>query len=505
MIVALVPRLIGVDWGLPRVYHPDEPNYISKVLIMVQTGDLNPQWFNYPSLFLYLLIPGVILVFIRGVARGIFVHIEDLVSAQMVVLGTGTTDIPLLYIIGRLEMTFCGLLNVYLIYNLGREIFDHRTAIVASVLLAIMPTHILASHYYRPDALVTLMATAAVYASSRVYRFARWGDYLVAGILAGLTATSKYNGGIVLIALWGAHLLRRGTLLDLRLWVGTVMAGVGFVIGTPFALLDMPSWLNGMAWEVRHYYVLGHAGAEGDVSSIWYIRKLILNTGLIPVLALMSFAVESIKRRGLMIVLAIFPIAYFVLIATARVHTTIALTPLLPLLSLFAARGFMLFWEWIKRKIARSLFLNVFTVVSLLALLMVPFIQTIRTVYHFAQPEIRTIAEEWMKEHLPNGARIAAESYTPLLSDFFEVTYVPRLIDHPPEWYILQGFDYLVASSAMYGRYYASANTGNYKDEILAYDQIFDRFTLLATIHGPFQFLAEPSGEIRCYQIHKTE
>ncbi len=502
VIVAFVPRLIGINWGLPRIYHPDEPNYVNTVLTMLQTGDLNPRWFNYPSLFLYLLIPGVIFVFIGGVASGAFVRIEDLASARMVVLGTGTTDIPLVYTTGRLEMTACGLLTIYLIYKLGYEMFDRRTATVASTLLALAPVHILASHYYRPDALVTLMATASVYASFRVYCFARLGDYLVAGLLVGLTATSKYNGGVVILALWGAQLLRGGAPLDIRLWLGTVMAGVGFLAGTPFALLDMPNWLNGMAWEVRHYYVLGHAGAEGEVSGLWYIRKLFSTTGLVPILALVDFGVEGIKiKNRATTLLAIFPVAYFALIATARVHTTIALTPLLPLLSLLAARGFVLLLAWIKRKNAKGLILNALGMFSLLALIMVPFIQTIHTAYQFAQPEIRTVAEEWLKEHLPARARIAAESYTPLLSDYFEVTYLPRLIDYSPEWYIANRFDYLVASSATYGRYYASAGTGKYKNEILAYDQIFERFTLIAKIQGPFQFLAEPSGEIRCYRV----
>lgn len=500
MGLALAPRLIGVGWDLPQVYHPDEPFYIERVLIMMQTGDLNPHWFQYPPLFLYLLVPAGISTFLVGAARGAFAQVADMTAASMATLGTGTTEVPMLYLLGRLMMTICGLVTVYLVYRLGRELFGHRTGITAALFLALSPTHVLSSHYYRPDALVALFATAAVYAAVGVYRRGRWTDYLAAGVLAGLAASSKYNGGTVLLTLWVAHVMRRGALTDARLWLGTLASGAGFLAGAPSALLDMPAWLDGMALEVRHYNVFGHPGAEGGNGALWYLGKLLASTGVVPLLATLGVVADAVRKRWSTILIASFVAVYFALIASPRVHATIALTPLLPLLAVPAARGFAVLWEWMPMRGRRLALARVALLVVLLA---VPTVQTARTAYQFARPEVRTLAERWMVDHLPASSRVAAESYSPLLTDHFDTTYVARLTDHPPEWYLENDFDYVVASSAMYGRFFIDA--GSYEPEVAAYEEIFTSFSLLTEVAGPFKFLAEPAGVVRLYVVGQLE
>ena len=57
--VALLLRIYGLDWGLPspaqvHSYHPDEITVIGPTLHMnIFTGEMNPHFFNYGSLFLY--------------------------------------------------------------------------------------------------------------------------------------------------------------------------------------------------------------------------------------------------------------------------------------------------------------------------------------------------------------------------------------------------------------------------------------------------------------------
>lgn len=505
LTIALLVRLPGVGWDLPRVYHPDEPLYIGKIINMLQTGDLNPHWFQYPSLFLYILLPIATAVCLLRVAQGHFVTVDDLISAQMVVTGTGSTDLPELFLLGRLTMTLSGVLTIYLIYRLGREMFGAPTAVLAALLLALTPTHVLAGHYYRPDALVALLALASVYVAWRAYRNGRLVTYLTAGLLTGLTAAAKYNGGLVLVALWTAHFLAGGRLRDGRLWLTTLCAGFGFFLGTPFALLDTRAWLDGMLWEVRHYYVVGHAGAESESGVLYFSSKLLATLGLAPLLALTAVAVDALQRRREMAMIATFPLLYFILITSPIVHPTIALTPLLPPLALLAARGFMLVVhpasnaQTHTKPSARIVSRAIWPIALILALMSMPTVHTVRTVQQFIQPEVRTLAEEWMNANLPAGARVVAESYSPLLGEHFEVNYVGRLIDHQADWYTSQEVDYLIASSAMYGRFFS--NEARYKDETTAYNQLFNQFKLLAEVHGPFKLLAEPEGVIRIYQV----
>lgn len=55
-LLALVPRLWALDWGLPYVEHPDEPALVETAVRMVQERDWNPRRFMYPSLYFYLLV-----------------------------------------------------------------------------------------------------------------------------------------------------------------------------------------------------------------------------------------------------------------------------------------------------------------------------------------------------------------------------------------------------------------------------------------------------------------
>ena len=48
---ALAIRLVGINWGLPYLSHPDEPVNYGVFHAMVHDRTLNPHFFNYPSLF----------------------------------------------------------------------------------------------------------------------------------------------------------------------------------------------------------------------------------------------------------------------------------------------------------------------------------------------------------------------------------------------------------------------------------------------------------------------
>jgi 4-amino-4-deoxy-L-arabinose transferase-like glycosyltransferase len=500
LVLVLLLRLMGVGWGLPLVYHPDEPKFVDLVVAMMQTGDFNPHYFVYPSLFLYLLLPFGLLVFAQGVTKGTFVSLADLVPTQMLNTGTGTTVLPSLYLLGRLEMTLFGLVAIYLIYRLGRELYGWQTGILAALLLTLSPINLITGYWYRPDALIALLVVASIYAAVRIYSSGSWASYIAAGLLAGLAAASQYNGLVVVATLWIGHFLRRGVLADARPWLGTAMAAIGFLIGMPFALLDMPTWLKDLAWQLRHYYVIGHAGADGEGligQARWYLGKLLTTMGILPLFALIGVLKDVSQRRWVAIILIAFPAIYLPLIIRPRVHTIMMLTPILPFLALLAARGFATIW---RHRPTHGNARWLVTVGLLVTLLAVPWLQTLSTVHMFARPEVRTLAREWIVEHLPIGARIAMESYTPLLPDRFDVVFIAdKLADHPPEWYVENQFDLVVASSATYGRYYTNAL--EYSEDASKYDQLFETFALLVEIQGPFQFMADPNGVIRIYQV----
>ena len=53
-VVALGLRLVGLRYGLPAVYNPDEVAIMSRALAFAK-GDLNPHNFLYPTFYFYVL------------------------------------------------------------------------------------------------------------------------------------------------------------------------------------------------------------------------------------------------------------------------------------------------------------------------------------------------------------------------------------------------------------------------------------------------------------------
>ncbi len=66
------------------------------------------------------------------------------------------------------------------------------------------------------------------------------------------------------------------------------------------------------------------------------------------------------------------------------------------------------------------------------------------------------------------------------------------MIDHEPEWYVEQGFDYLVFSEGMYGRFYRDPD--RYRNEVLRYNKLFSRFDLVA-------IFTDGGYEVRIYKV----
>jgi hypothetical protein len=172
----------------------------------------------------------------------------------------------------------------------------------------------------------------------RVHADGRRVDYVAAGILAGLTASAKYNGGIVILSVVAAHLLRyRDGRASAAANVALALAccAAAFLATTPYALLDYPAFIKDVDF-IREHYRTGHAGMEGDPFR-WYSAYLWHTTGAIAVLALIEIARGALRRDAPTILLATFPVAYFAFIGSYEVRNDRTLLPLLPFVFLLAA------------------------------------------------------------------------------------------------------------------------------------------------------------------------
>ena len=123
-------RLIGITFGLPAVYNPDEIAIMSRALAFAK-GDLNPHNFLYPTFYFYVLFAWVGASFVVTWLAGI-------VSSLAAFQAQFFTDPTNIYLAGRLLGVTCGVATVLLTYALGARLAGTNAGRAAGLARAVL-------------------------------------------------------------------------------------------------------------------------------------------------------------------------------------------------------------------------------------------------------------------------------------------------------------------------------------------------------------------------------
>lgn len=449
-------RFRAIGWGAPFVYHPDEHFVLQPALDIVRTGSLNPHWFQYPSLLIYA---EALLVFFLRPFTGASLESNHLVS------GIGPWDAlpeqwPFVYA-GRWLVALCGVAGVLLLALAARRLRGNATALLAGAFLMMSALHNQSGHYLTTDVPAAMLVAACMAATAAPRPL-----WILTGVLAGLAAGTKYTAGAVLLAplltaldsgssprrtpaAWLSEVGDRW----LRIGLGLVF---GFVVSTPYAVLDLPEFLDGLEAQRRNYHAW--AGQTGNLS--WYVRYLftdglgfalaaIAAGGIVCGIAEALLALRRGEPIGRRLGFLLPPLLYIPWLASFPSRAERNLIVVLPFLCLAAAIALDAVGRFLRpRWLATSV---------LLVAAGIAFASAFPRLELFEQrlmlPDNRTLALEWMRENLPKGTKIAREEYTPQLQKGeFDVSYVFSLARRPYADYLGERVEYLVASSNIYGR-----------------------------------------------------
>src|SRR5439155_12489538 len=202
-------RLVGIEYGLPfALLNPDERSIVPRAWAMTHGNGLDPHWFDYPTLVMYLLAP--------------FQAWEDEPS----------------YLAARLTMIVIGLATVAAAWWLGQRAYGLLAGVVAGAATAVATTHVAYSRMAVTDVPLTLGATVAL-------ALMVTGRIELAGLAVGLAASAKYPGILLLAPLIAAAWGRWR-----RLAVAIALAVIGFAATSPFAVLHL-SQAAGDLWRVQ--------------------------------------------------------------------------------------------------------------------------------------------------------------------------------------------------------------------------------------------------------------
>jgi len=481
VLLALAIRLPAIDYDLPYVLHPDEPAIIRISREIFAGGDLNPHFFDYPSLIFYANALAYTPLYLSGRLTGEFDDRDDIVPLDSLAMGAVKTRQPAAVLLNRGVSLLCGLGTVVLLYAIGR-VLDGRASVglVAALMLAVWPQHAYHSRVVTTDAMVTFFVMLAFLMAALIFRRGNTWHYVGAGLAVGLATGTKYNGGMIALAVPLAHFLRAGWggRRDARLYASGVVALLTFLLTTPYAILDYPAF-SAAFFGVTQHYGRGHAGMEGDTLA-WYTAFLWTSTTVTPLLAVAQIGRGLWQRSKPTLLLAAYPIAYFLFILRFEVRNDRTILPIVPFLFLLAAVALVDVAGLARRMPGRATrgTLAVLLVALVGAMIVYPTGTALRNNRLLAQEPSQVTAANWISANLEPGARVVIEAYSPYVDPVtFDVTVLNNLAENPAEWYAEQGFDYLIAANGMYGRYVNDPE--RYPDEARRYELLFERYELV--------------------------
>ena len=235
LLLAFFLRVWGIGFGLPHLYHADEPIVVNHALNFAN-GDFNPHFFNIPPLTSYLLFWVYGILFIVGKIAGAW---SD--SAQFAHLFF--RDPTLFYVVGRLFLgVLPSILSIYVLMSWVRQqgrsdFFVH----LAGFLFAVCFVHVSDAHYIYAD-IPLVFAMIVFFYQLHMVDFSLIRNHIWLGALIGIAAAFKYNGiFLALPYLWMLFRSLCGLSYPKRC-LAAITAGVAciilFCLLNPFAILD---------------------------------------------------------------------------------------------------------------------------------------------------------------------------------------------------------------------------------------------------------------------------
>jgi hypothetical protein len=347
-------------------------------------GILNPHFADWPHLYFYLAAAWLAPLRLVGL-------VSDPASGY---LGVRVLDALL------------GSLTVLLVFDFGRRAYGWLAGFFGSAALAVAFLHVRDSHFATLDIPLTLACIGVLYIAYRTIHSSGPRPLLINGIGLGVAASLKYNGALIFAGIAAAQALRaraeliRWPRLLARLALIGAVGVVTLALTSPFLVLDPAKTQHGLG------YIFAHLGRATAPAIGWVELSRALWYGIDPVLVLLAVvgvAYAAWRRQPADVITLTFLVVYFLLIGAGRSVFLRYADPMIPPLLLLGGRALATLVELTARGRVRWLALGAAFVLIAVA----PLVHDVRYDLLIQQADTRTLAFEWLAQHMPAGSRAA--------------------------------------------------------------------------------------------------
>lgn len=448
LALSFVFRIIGIDWDQKHHLHPDErmlvmvtqqisfPSDVSQ--LFTQQSPLNPKFFAYGSLPIYLL-------------KAVSVFTGFLVGQKW----TGYDYLPY---IGRLLVVLFDLGIIIIGFKLIKKVFSKQIALFWMVFYATAVFPIQVSHFFTVDTFMAFFIILCLYLIVDHFENPTVKKAFMIGFAFAGAAASKVSSLVVLVSL-GICLGVETVLLGIQyfliyknkvveklkqrmflvfkknryslhwdkakkmlLSVGIVLVSfaVFFFIFEPYAYLDWDEYSSQLSYQMRMAkdpyvfpYTLQYVGTP---AYLYFLKDVILwgiglPLGLWIIPGMVYYALDLVcrvfkkgdyQKEAKELILFSFLISYFLLIGRSSVKFMRYFLPLYPFFILYA----VMFLFRLKKLFTRTKFKIFLSVILLFHLTWMLFFMNI-----YLQKNTRINATQWIKENISKGSLLAVEHW----------------------------------------------------------------------------------------------
>jgi hypothetical protein len=448
LFIALAVRFVGLGHEVEGRYYLDEGTYYHHAS-EIDAGKVLRLSFVYPHLLYYL---DAVVLWLAGLFPAAAAGFGRLYGV--------TEPLALSWLLLRGVVALLSALTLLPVFALGRRLAGPFGGALAALLLAFQPLYNEGSHLNTCDVPSAFFAAVCLALVAGLLERESASGYVLAGIASGLAAAAKYPAGLVAVAIVGAwaygRIARRPFNLGL-LWAG--LASLATFVGVIPSLLVYPraAFLGerGMLFGAHQYGQGGWLGVTPDSNLAFYAGNLAESFGWAAlILGLLGLAALPREARRRLLGLLPFPLLYLALIVSMSMVVKRNLYPVLPPLAAFLGAGLAAGAGWLARRREKpGLWLPLLAGGLALATLIPAIRATIAQDLSLASPSTREMAAAWIRSHLPPGASLAKESYTPDFAPGELAVRQVRFAGRIPIPELRRGYDYVLLASAAYARF----------------------------------------------------
>ncbi len=421
-------RFYSLNWDSFQAFHPDERNISWAVTRIHFFDQMNPKFFAYGGLPVYLY---------RAIGEAVVRVTHD---------PEWLHDWGHIAVIGRYASATLSTISILLIFLVGSSYFSRVTGLASAAFLAFSPWAIQQAHFSTTETMLVFFIFLLLWISKKILAAgsekklpALIGIAVIWGLALAAKTTAFSFGIIPIAAIWFPLLTRHASTREFikiffqkivhTLILFTISAGIFFLF-SPYTILDFPHFSESMTYEggvvsgrlpvpytlqftgtTPYLYQLQTMFWQGGIVTIVGIIGLVLLIfksllTVIPGLTRNPFLNAGSRLGGRddklsIFLLFVFPLTYFAIIGSWFAKFNRYNVLILPFLAIAAAWLCAFFIK--KFRVAGFVFTTL--------LLTAAFVWTIANASIYTRPQTRISATEWIYQNIPETAKLYTEHW----------------------------------------------------------------------------------------------